>query len=341
MSLIDSVIGQFRVSVSKASGSPLAGAYIRVLTGTGEDATSRVAGASPVRSTSSGIFQVNVLKVGVVAPGQYTIIVSAPGFVSASQQTSTVFTGEGSFDFVLQPHAAGEYVVSLPESGYVSALQPIQATVRAPQASLGDWQLIEALLSRDDNSITPVESPVPASGEASLGLSSRLRLKPVLYLVADGQDAVVDDDLFREFSMSLSVVNDNGTIDLSADGAYSLVAGNVQPTGDTNDLSAYTSADGLASWLTPYNELPAFAGYYADCSVVLHQAGSDYSLETRYLNAARTQIGDAVESDAFAAPGKKAVKVRIPDAGDGASYAELTILKNSVAVTQPLTVKYL
>lgn len=340
MALIDNIIAKFRVTVSRSSGSPLGGAYVRVLSGTGEDVTTKITGISPAQTSSNGEYVATVLKVGPLPAGQYSIQVSAAGFIPSTQLTDVNFTGGGSFTFVLQPHEAGEYKLNLPEQLYVSALQPTEISVQAPDGSLGDWQLLQASITRDDSVVAPIDSLVPPDGLARLGISSRLLLRPSLFLVPDAITTIIDDDLFRSFTVTLAVVNDNVTIDLNNDETFSLVAGNVQPTGDTNDVSAYTSQHGLAKWLTPFSEMPVWAGYYADCSVVLHEAGDDYRLHTQYLYASRSELGDPVLSDFFSAPGKKAVKVRIPDAADGAIYAQLTILKNSEAVTQPLTVKY-
>lgn len=331
----------FQVFVTNSASQPLPGVAIRLLDPAGTDITATRFGSSPVYTDANGLFTRFYLINPALSAGIYSVVVSASGYTGQTKATANTFTGIGNFIFTLLALPTSVSVeITVPESGYVSPMAPVEFVVPAVSPSAA-WEYIEATVTSAD-SVSVIEVPV-IGGQARLNLQARLELDPVLHLVGDDELALADADFSNEFSIELASLTETGRVAIEE--TFTLKSANAFPSGEVNDLINFTNRNeaGLADWLTPWEELPKFLGHYADAMIWLPiPSPSQYELLIEYLNINRVSlstVGIVLPSDAFNAG--KVTRIRIPEPITGAHYAILNVTLGGTVQTNPLTVHYI
>ncbi|MVM34231.1 hypothetical protein GO755_29645 [Spirosoma sp. HMF4905] len=329
----------FQVFVTNSASQPLSGVAIRLLAPDGTDITATRFGASPVYTDANGLFTRFYLVAPGLTAGIYSIIVSASGYTGQTKATANTFTGLGNFNFTLLALPTSVSVeITEPESGYVSPMAPVEFLVPAVSPSAA-WEYIEATVTSDD-STSVMEVPV-INGQARLNLQARLELEPLPHLVGDGVLAIADADFSKNFSIDLASLTETGSVSINE--GFTIWSANAFPSDSINDLTSFTNIDGLADWLTPWEELPVFTGHYADAMIWLPIPSEDaYELITHFLDInqqAFTNVGVVLPNEAFSSG--KVARIRIPEPVAGAHYALLTVTLAGVVQTKPLKIRYI
>ncbi|GAB2549919.1 carboxypeptidase-like regulatory domain-containing protein [Spirosoma aerophilum] len=333
---------EFRCLVTTVSGLPIVDAAIRLLNALGTDVTGALFGKTPVYTRENGVYSYPSPGNKIVRAGTYKLIVGAPGYHPFQLDTPPDFIGPGNFTVVLtgdtQPIPVEN--ITLPGASYVSPLFPIEVLVDAVAPSTAKWEFIEATVldSKNRRSVIEVQT---TSGKARLNLQARLELETGMHLVGDTRIVDIDPDASEEYTVTLASLTPTGRQDLNT--SFSLQVANVFPIGDENDLVNFTNADGPADWLTPWSEVPAFEGHYADVMVWLPVAGIGvYTLQTEFFDINRASLSttdETIDADIMAA--RRIVRVRIPEPISGAYYATMQIMLAGNAQTTPLNVRYI
>ncbi|WP_018622087.1 carboxypeptidase-like regulatory domain-containing protein [Spirosoma luteum] len=330
--------GSFRITVTRQSNdSPIAGAFVRVLEGA-VDRTAEILGNSTVQTDAQGVFTWNNVpfEYVLVQNRTFTVQVQAVGFDTWSVNTNRVnSTFAASLTRLLS--AGSAYTLTLPESGYVSSLYPIDTAMQTGAADL-DWELIGFHVTPSTGPSSILEAPV-IDGTASADLRTRLKFRPVPHLVPDGETALADPDFSDRLSVTTHSVSLEG--DQTIDGGFLFSAANMVPSGPENDLSVYATGDNTSRirWITLLPEPVVFRGFYSDVMVWLTDTEADYNLTTTYYNGENEVVGSPVVESLT--HNVRVQRIRLGSTPpDGATYATLLISDDTAPVSHPLTVRY-
>ncbi len=337
-------LGVFSVTVTRENGTPIQGAFVRVLDSVGNDVTLQLTG-DLVGITGADGYYVKVFPApGPLPAAFYRVQVSVQGFQTALIGTAPDFKGKGRFPIALTQNPLGNYSI-VPTSTVVSPIVPCGIDISGPAPAA--TQYIECTIAGDTGT-SKIEVPVSPDGSAYIGLDGRLNLPAKMNLVPDGQAFIIDPDFARPFSLTYALVDDSGSRTINV--TTNLIAVNVYPSGLTNDLS------GLTGWITPAPVLayagptvsgPLMAdmptiyakqGYYQDAMILIRQAGT-YAVYTDFIGANGVISQDM--SATIASDGKRAFRVRIPAPVSGAVMAVVSVSTVPLgSVSQRLRVVY-
>jgi hypothetical protein len=325
------------------SGTPISGCVARFVAAQDEDKTLYITQGHLLLVTGPDGYYRNQVAEGAtdLPPGAYRVLANATGYATYDQP---FYHGGGpvlSITIVMTPESVDEAGgADYFGASFVSPMYPVEVILPRREAPSA-WELLETTVTDSNGNVRVIE--VRAQDETTtVNLQARLALKPVPHLVADGQLAMIDPDFSTSIIATFASLTKNGS--LAIPGQLSLSVANAFPDIDaeSNDLTPFTNQDGLANWLTPWNELPKFVGNYSDAMIWLTMIGQgNYTLTTQFQNINRQLIStntDQLPAEVFATG--QVVRVRIPEPIAGAYYALLTISQGDDVQTHPLTVKY-
>ncbi|GAB3889913.1 hypothetical protein GCM10028803_00440 [Larkinella knui] len=331
----------FSVLVVRPNGQAFEGARIRVLDPANADITQSFLGQSTAVTDSFGKL-VRLKAPNAVPAGTYTIEATAPGFQRTTVQTLGTFTGTGIF--VLHPEQITDlsgYTIETPSADYLSPLAPVRVVVTAPEPDATQWQLIQTTISQGGREVI-AESPVdPVTGEAIIPVRNRVQLLPRPNLVPDNQAMIIDPDFSDTVTLNFSAITDDGTYPTDLE-PVELSFANIYPPGPVNDLSDYTNKNTLAKWITPFQEVTVFRGYYADVMIWLpvEVAGlemwrMDFDRQNYWVNVYNPPVPDGL----FSSGRVVRVRLRTPDI-DGVAYSKLRFFNSAGDVSETLLIRY-
>lgn len=314
------------INVTKANGNPLAGAYVAFQLESPGLANVYVPGG---KTDIFGQFVVNFSVFNLSNfIGQYIMTVTAESYTAQTQNVSVYADQQQSLTILLLKAPVIVSQSTLPPA-IVCAYLPFGYRVTLPYSS--EWRLVECDIS-DNIGAARIAVPVDTSGAAYVGFQGRIDLPTDALLVPDGQAAIIDPAILKQYSVFPYLTTDAGVETISGD-PIEFYAANIYPTGTANDLT-----DRLNVWLTPFDPLPVWSGRYADAGIILNRAG--LSVSTKQYNNAGNLLTSTLESipDSY---GYAAYRVKIKQPVTGATGATVAIVSTTDTITPMLNVTYL